>query len=291
MRVEVLDPRWSRRWRPTSCRRRCEGRACSSAGPARQVPAVAASATRSTCSAPADDRRAAARPAPEPLHVRVVACAFAAAGGWRSSIRGASAPASCCSASRRWRRSSPRGSASSRCDADFTARAPARARPRPPRADQGVPARPAPRRRRRQHLRRRGAVPRRHPPAAARRAPDAPRSTRCCATRSSTRCRPGSTRAARRSTTSATSTACAAASRTVPRAPARGRAVRALRHDDPQARRRRARHVRLRDAASRDRDCAAAHAGGGRAPRHAAAALGGEQVLQPAVVGGRCTSL
>ena len=67
----------------------------------------------------------------------------------------------------RWTRSSPRGSASSRSSDGFTAEhlhALARALAR---ADQGVPARPEARRRRRQHLRRRGAVPRAHPPAAA----------------------------------------------------------------------------------------------------------------------------
>ena len=82
------------------------------------------------------------------------------------------------------------------------------------RADQGVPARPAPHRRRRQHLRRRGAVPRRAstrcaPPVALTRAQyDAP-----ARRRSSRRCMRASTRAAPRSTTSATSTACADPSR------------------------------------------------------------------------------
>ena len=67
---------------------------------------------------------------------------------------------------------------------------------------------------RRQHLRRRGAVPRGRPSAAPGRAPDA-RAVRAAARRrSSRRCRRGSTRAGRRSTTSATSTACAAPSRT-----------------------------------------------------------------------------
>ena len=82
------------------------------------------------------------------------------------------------------------------------------------RADQGVPARPEARRRRRQHLRRRGAVPRAHPPAAARRTGSRARSARRCATRSSPRWRPGSRPRAPRSTTSATPTASAGPSRT-----------------------------------------------------------------------------
>ena len=54
----------------------------------------------------------------------------------------------------------------------------------PPRAGQGLPARPAAGRRRGQHLRRRGALPRAHPPAAPGRAPD-PRAARArCATAS-----------------------------------------------------------------------------------------------------------
>ena len=65
------------------------------------------------------------------------------------------------------RRSSPRGSGSSRSEHGLHRRAPLRARAHLARADQGVPARPEARRRRRQHLRRRGALPRAHPPAAA----------------------------------------------------------------------------------------------------------------------------
>ena len=87
-------------------------------------------------------------------------------------------------------------------------RAPARARARRARADQGVPARPEADRRRRQHLRRRGAVPRPHPPAAARRTGSrASRSER--AARRGRRVARGRDRRprARRSTTSATPTA------------------------------------------------------------------------------------
>ncbi len=50
------------------------------------------------------------------------------------------------------------------------------ARARAQRPDQGLAARPAARRRRGQHLRRRGAIPRGHPPAAPRRSADARRS-------------------------------------------------------------------------------------------------------------------
>ena len=109
--------------------------------------------------------------------------------------------------------SSTRGSGSSRC-APTSRRCAAAPRARAASARQGVPARPAPRRRRGQHLRRRGAVPRPHPSAAPGRraeprAVGAP-SRRRCATRST----PGSTPAARRSTTSATPTASAEPSRT-----------------------------------------------------------------------------
>ena len=83
-----------------------------------------------------------------------------------------------------------------------------------PRADQGVPARPAQGRRRGEHLRRRGAVPRADPPAAPRaRGSPASRSRRC-ATASSRRWRRGWRRRARRSTTSAIPTASRAPSRT-----------------------------------------------------------------------------
>ena len=57
-------------------------------------------------------------------------------------------------------------------------RPPARARAHVARADQGVPARPEADRRRREHLRRRGAVPGPHPPAAAGEPAHAPRRRR-----------------------------------------------------------------------------------------------------------------
>ena len=62
-------------------------------------------------------------------------------------------------------------------------RAPVRAHAGEPRADQGVPARPAQDRRRGEHLRRRGAVPRAHPPAARRRGGSRASRSRRCATR------------------------------------------------------------------------------------------------------------
>ena len=93
-------------------------------------------------------------------------------------------------------------------------RAPVRADARQPRADQGVPARPAQGRRRREHLRRRGALPRPDPSAARRPAGSRASRSRRCATASSPRSRRGSPRKARRSTTSATPTASRARSRT-----------------------------------------------------------------------------
>ena len=47
-------------------------------------------------------------PDPEPAHTSRAHRARPADGGWRSSTRAGSAPASCCWARRRWRRSSPR---------------------------------------------------------------------------------------------------------------------------------------------------------------------------------------
>ena len=133
----------------------------------------------------------------------------------------------CCSSTRA--ASAPASSRSAReaLDAFFAARlgvepfeprvhrrAPARARARAPRADQGVPARPEADRRRRQHLRRRGAVPRPHPPAAAG-GPAHARAGRGAARRGRRVARGrASTPRARRSTTSATPTASAARSRT-----------------------------------------------------------------------------
>ena len=163
-------------------------------------------------------------------------------------------------------RSSPPGSASSRSTARSTGaalRALARGRRAPIKAfllDQRRD------RRRRQHLRRRGAVPRADPPAApgrpltraqydalarrrARRADRRPRRGR----RDDRRLPPPRRRRRR-------------LPGRVPRPPPRGRAVPALRHDDPQVRRRRARDLRLRAlpaaAASATQACLRSSAGG-----------------------------
>ena len=109
---------------------------------------------------------------------------------------------------RRWRRSSRRASGSSRCTNDFTRRAPARARAGPERADQGVPARPAPDRRGREHLRGRGAVPGAASIRCARPGSSRALSTCGCVRALIEALQAGiDARGARRSTTSATSTA------------------------------------------------------------------------------------
>ena len=126
-------------------------------------------------------------------------------------------------------------------------RPPASADARVARPDQGVPARPEARRRRRQHLRRRGAVPRPHP-------------SRCG---SANRLSRAQAAALRDAVVAALQAGIAAKGATiddfrdpdgverrlpgpVPRAPARGRAVPALRQADPQAARRRPRDLRVR---------------------------------------------
>ena len=94
-------------------------------------------------------------------------------------------------------------------------RAPVRADARQPRAGEGVPARPAQGRRRRQHLRRRGALPRAHPSAARRRGRLSRGAVRGAARRDGgRRSRRASPPRARRSTTSAIPTASRAPSRT-----------------------------------------------------------------------------
>ena len=128
----------------------------------RQVPRLGARGRGVPAHAPADDRHAAARPAGAPPHTRV-RFASTTARARASPTRAASAPASWRSARERSTRSSPRGWASSRSATSSPPRTCARWRGLA-RADQGVPARPEADRGRRQHLRRRGAVPRRiHP--------------------------------------------------------------------------------------------------------------------------------
>ena len=139
------------------------GRRVERAAAARQVSGLALRRARSTCSAPADDRRrCSSSPTPSRPHSarraqlrpRARACVLRRPAPLRHRRAGARRR-------RRSRRSSPRASALEPFDERFTAehlRALARGRSG---ADQGVPARPAADRRRRQHLRRRGAVPRR----------------------------------------------------------------------------------------------------------------------------------
>ena len=123
-------------------------------------------------------------------------------------------------------------------------RAAAHPRARHARAGQGVPARPAPRRRGREHLRRRGAVPRPHPSAppggaAARAQLEALRdAVRACS-------RPGSTPGGSRSTTSVTPTASRILPGRVPGPPPPRGGLPALRRADPQARGGRPRHHRM----------------------------------------------
>ena len=147
---------------------RCAGRRVERLGAARQVPRLGARGRRLPAHAPAHDRDAAARPGRRRrAHTRVRFDARRAHGS-SSTTRAASAPASSRSARTRSTRSSTRGSASSRSSATSpastctrsraTSRAPIKAFLLDQKRD----------RRRRQHLRRRGAVPRARPPAAAR---------------------------------------------------------------------------------------------------------------------------
>ena len=125
-------------------------------------------------------------------------------------------------------------------------RAPVPADAQEARADQGGPARPAPGRGRRQHLRQRGAVPCPGAPAA-RGAPAQARPGRGAARRRRRpRWRPASTPAAPRSTTSAIPTASRARFRTSSSCTAARRAVPGLRRRDREVRRRRARDLRVR---------------------------------------------
>src|SRR3954447_15336489 len=151
-------------------------------------------------------------------------------------------------------------------------RASPRARTPVTRADQGVPARPEEDRRRRQHLRRRGAVPRADPSAAP---------------GESAHARPG--RGAARRGRGVTDGGPGGQGRhdrrlprpvrrqrelpgPVPRAPARGGAVSELRHAGAQAARGRARDLRVRDLPAAPACGEEAPGGGGVMARYAAAA-------------------
>ena len=126
-------------------------------------------------------------------------------------------------------------------------RAPAPAGAGSNRTDQGVPARPAQDRRRRQHLRRRGAVPGRRASSAARRAAF-PRAVRAPARERHRRAQRRHRRARREHRRFPPRRRRARLlPGPVPRAPARGRAVREVRLDHRQDGRRRARHLRVRD--------------------------------------------
>ncbi len=119
-RVEILDPRWSRPLAPEELAAALEGRRVERLGRRGKYllwsfegDVHLAQHLRMTGAVLAD-------PDPEPAHTRVrvdpraAAGAAQGAGAWRSWTRAASARASCCSARRRWRSSSPRGSAWSR---------------------------------------------------------------------------------------------------------------------------------------------------------------------------------
>ena len=173
MRMEILDPRWSRPLAPEELVGGAGGSRGRGAGQARQVPAVELQRRGVPGAAPAHDRRGAAR-------TEARAGARARAPGLRAEAQ-------------RLVIVDPRRFGTGELllgepalerffaarlgveplQEAFTARAPARDRARARGADQGVPARPAPDRGRRQHLRRRGAVSRAHPSAAPGGQPDA----------------------------------------------------------------------------------------------------------------------
>ena len=165
-RVEVLDARWSpaARARP-SWPRAVAGPRGRAARAARQVPGVGALRRRLPAHAPAHDRHAAARPvAAAAAHARADRPRRPRAGLRRPApLRHRRAGARPGGARRLLRRPARRRAARAR----LHRRPPLRARADLARADQGVPARPEARRRRREHLRRRGAVPRARAPAAA----------------------------------------------------------------------------------------------------------------------------
>ncbi len=163
-----------------------------------------------------------------------------------TSTRGGSGPANSCTARPPATSTSPRGSASSRSRRSSPrsiCAALARGRTR---ADQVVRARSATDRGRREHLRRRGAVPRRDPSAAASRAADAARSSSGCDRRSRRRCSRdrGEGRLDRRLPPHRRRPRLLPGP--LPGPPTRRRAVPHLWAADPQARRRRPRDLRLR---------------------------------------------
>ena len=185
-----------------------------------------------------------------------------------SSTRAASAPASCCSAPTRSTPSSTRGSGVEPFDAELHGRAPAAMARGRPGADQGVPARPAQVagvgniyadealfRAQIHPLRAAGTLTRAQCGAAARR-------RSCEALQAGIDARGASDRRLpphrRRQ---------GLLPGPLPRPPARGRAVPALRHDDREDRRGRPRHVRLRALPA----APARGAGAGASPRRAQA--------------------
>ena len=214
-RLDVLDERWCRPLAPEQLADAARGPPRRAPRPARQVPRASSSPTTSSCMLHLRmTGTLLLDPARPPPHTRVRFGSRRRPRAAASSTRGGSVRASSRSATTRATRSSPPASGSSRSTTAFTAphlRALARGRAR---AGQGVPARPEADRRRRQHLRRRGAVPRAHPPAAAGGHAQAAAAGRAARTRWSRHWRPGSPPRARRSTTSATPTACRAPSRT-----------------------------------------------------------------------------
>ena len=196
--------------RAAGARPSARGSACGAAGPARQVPGVELRRRRAPGPAPAHDRRG-ARVIPSPSR-RTPACASSwglcardgprpptvlparregqqSPSGRQASSAGDRRPApvrhrrAAARAATRWRRSSHARLGPRAVRRALHRRAPARARARRARADQGAAARPAQDRGRRQHLRRRGAVPRGRAPAAPGRAADRVSSTRGCARR------------------------------------------------------------------------------------------------------------
>ena len=185
-RIRAGASRWA--CRAARCGRGPGGRA---PGPARQVPDLGARRRGVPAGAPADDRELL-------LSIRRRAAATGACGSrcpagtsWRSATRAASAPASSCSGARRAGRvlRHARGARAARAGAH--GRGAAGAGARPARADQGLPARPAPRRGRREHLRRRGALPRARCTRCAPRARSSGSSTRRSRTPSATSCAAG----------------------------------------------------------------------------------------------------
>ena len=187
-------PRWCAPLAPRRGADAVAGRRVERARPARQVPRLGARGRRVPAHAPADDRDAAARPRGRPRPTS--ACASTLDDGHELRF---------CDPRRFGTGELALGDAT-RCDAFFAARlgrraagaelhgrAPARAgaRPRARRSRRSCSTSGG--RRRREHLRRRGAVPGADPPAAAGRPADRARSARRCATPCVTSLRPAST--------------------------------------------------------------------------------------------------